>query len=240
MWDYNNCTLDISMPGYIKKQLQKYKHAFPQCPQHCRYAPMPKQYCSNSQHPLPPDTSPPLSKDNIKHVQQVIGSILYYACAINLTALMALSTIASEQVKGTDNTMLKIKQLLNYLATHPNTMVQFHASDMILTIHLDASYLSEANAHSRACRHYLMGWKPDPKCPIKLNGALFMLRAILRFVVTSAMEAELGALFLNCKQAKKIRLTLKKTRHPQPPMPINCDNSTTVGITKNTIKHQQS
>ncbi len=26
-WDYKACTLDISMPGYIPKQLQKYKHA---------------------------------------------------------------------------------------------------------------------------------------------------------------------------------------------------------------------
>jgi hypothetical protein len=28
-WDYKACTLDISMPGYILKQLQKYKHASP-------------------------------------------------------------------------------------------------------------------------------------------------------------------------------------------------------------------
>ncbi len=125
---------------------------------------------------------------------------MYYARAIDLTVLMVLSTIASKQAKGTDNTMLKTKQLLDYLATHPNATVQFHASDMILNIHLDASYLSKANAHSRACGHIFMGWKPDPKCPIKLNGALFTLCAILRFVVTSAAEAELAALFLNCKQ----------------------------------------
>jgi hypothetical protein len=33
---------------------------------------------------------------------------------------MAISTIASKQAKGTDNTMLKTKQLLDYLATNPN------------------------------------------------------------------------------------------------------------------------
>jgi hypothetical protein len=43
-WDYNARTLDILMPGYIIKQLQKYKHASPPWPQHCSYAPEPKRY----------------------------------------------------------------------------------------------------------------------------------------------------------------------------------------------------
>jgi hypothetical protein len=154
--------------------------------------------------------------------------------------LMALSTIASKQSKGTEHTMTKTKQLLDYLATHPDAMVRFHASDMILNIHSDASYLSEANAHSRACGHFFMGWRADPTKPIKLNGAFFTLCAILLFVVASTAEAELGALFLNCKQAKKIRLTLEEMSHPQPPTPIHCDNSTTVGIANNTVKQQRS
>jgi hypothetical protein len=64
---------------------------------------------------------------------------------------------------------------------------------MILNIHSDALYLSKANAHSRACRHFFMGWKPNPTQPIKLNGGFFTLSAILWFVVASTMEAELGA-----------------------------------------------
>ena len=130
---------------------------------------------------------------------------------------MALSTIASKQAKGTENTMLKTKQLLDYLATHLDAMALFYALDMVMSIHLDVSYLSEANAHSRACGHFFMGWKPNPTKPIKLNGAFFTLCAILRFVVASAAEAELRALFLNCKQATIFRLTLKEMGHPQPP-----------------------
>jgi hypothetical protein len=114
---------------------------------------------------------------------------------------MALSTIVSKQSKATKNTMQKTKQLLDYLVTHSEATARFHALDMILNIHLDASYLSKANAHSRACGHFFMGWKSNPTKPIKLNGAFFTLCAILRFVVASAAEAELGALFLNCKQA---------------------------------------
>jgi hypothetical protein len=113
---------------------------------------------------------------------------------------MALSSIVSKQTKGTMNTMDKAKQLLDYLATHPDATIQFRASDMILNIHSNASYLSEANAQSRACGHFFMGWAPTDGDPIKLNGAFFTLCTILRFVVASAAEAELGTLFLNCKE----------------------------------------
>ncbi len=85
--------------------------------------------------------------------------------------------------------MKKCKQLLNYLATYPNGMVWFHASDMILNVHSDASYLSETNVHSQACGHFFMGWKPDATKLVKLNGAFFTLSSILHFVVASAAEA---------------------------------------------------
>jgi hypothetical protein len=107
-WNYDKRTLDISMPGYIVKQLQKYKHDTPTRPQHCPYSPQPKQFGSEAQQLIPKDTSPPLSPDEIKHIQRVIGSILYYARAVDLTVLMALSTIASEQAHGMENTMLPL------------------------------------------------------------------------------------------------------------------------------------
>ncbi len=59
-WDYGTWTLDISMPGYIQKLLMKYKHRMPTKPQHCPYAPAPKQYGAKAQAPLPIDISPKL------------------------------------------------------------------------------------------------------------------------------------------------------------------------------------
>jgi hypothetical protein len=109
-----------------------------------------------------------------------------------------------------------------------------------MNVHSDASYLSESDAHSRACGHFFMGWSPKDGNPIKLNGAFFTLCAILRFVVASAMEAELGALFLNCKEGIIFCLTLKELGHPQPKTPLHCNNATTVGIANNTIKQQRS
>jgi hypothetical protein len=76
------------MLGYIKKLLQKYKHPMPVKLQHCPYAPAPKQYGAKVQAPLPNDISQKLSPDEIKEIQRVIGSILYYACAVDITVLM--------------------------------------------------------------------------------------------------------------------------------------------------------
>ena len=96
--------------------------------------------------------------------------------------------------------MEKANQLLDYLATYPDATILFRASVMIMNVHFDTSYLSEANARSRACGHFFMGWIPKDGDPIRLNGAFFTMCAILRFIVASAAEAKLGALFLNCKE----------------------------------------
>ncbi len=53
-WNYAAKTLDISMPGYIKKQLVKYKHIMRRI-QHCPYSPEPKKYGADAQSPLPTD-----------------------------------------------------------------------------------------------------------------------------------------------------------------------------------------
>jgi hypothetical protein len=204
------------MPGYIKKVLQKYKHHTPSKPQHCPYAPAPKQYGAKAQAPLPVDIPPKLSPNKVKKIQQVIGSILYYAHAVDITVLMALSSIAVEQSKGTTNTMEKAKQLLDYLATYPDATICFRALYMIMNVHSDASYLLESNACSRACGHFFMGWSPKDGDPIRLNGAFFTMCAILCFVVASAAEAKLGTLFLNCKEGMIFRLTLEELGHPQP------------------------
>jgi hypothetical protein len=115
------------MPWHITKLLQKYKHHMPAKPQHCPYAPAPKQYGAKAQAPLPINISQKRSPDEIKEIQRVIGSILYYAHAVDITVLMVLSSIAIEQSKGTTNTMAKAKQLLNYLATYPDATIFFFA-----------------------------------------------------------------------------------------------------------------
>ena len=71
-----------------------------------------------------------------------MGNLLFYARSIDSTFLVGLNTIAMQQTSATDNTLKRTEDLLDYAATHPNAKVQYRASDMILQIHTDASYLS--------------------------------------------------------------------------------------------------
>ena len=193
-----------------------------------------------AQTPLEVDSSPQLDEKGIKHVQKIVGSILYYARAVDMTVLMALSAIAVEQTKATTKTLGKRIQLLDYLASNVEAKVRFYASDMIMNIHSDASYLLETGARSRACGNFFMGWMPKNGEPIKINGAFYVNATIMKFVVASAAEAKLGALFHNCQEGIIFRKTLADMGHPQPKTPVHCDNATAVGIANNTIKRQRS
>jgi hypothetical protein len=227
------------MPGYIKMKLQEYKHIMPQKLQTCPYSLEPKKFSTEAQAPLPHDSTPKLDKNGIKRVQKIVGSILYYARAVDMTVLIALSSIAVKQTKGMEKTMAQCTQLLDYLSGYADAKVQFHASDIILNIHSDASYLLEANARSRACGHFFMGWMPKNGKSIRINGAFHVSTTILRFVVASASEAELGALYHNCQTGIIFQLTLTEMGYPQPKNPVHCNNTTAVGIANNTIKRQR-
>jgi hypothetical protein len=52
---------------------------------------------------------------------------------------MPLNDIATEKTTATKKTKTSAGQLLDYLATHPDAAIRFHASGMILHIHSDAS-----------------------------------------------------------------------------------------------------
>ena len=54
--------------------------------------------------------------------------------------------------------------------------------------------------------------------------------------MSSAAEAELGALFINAKEAVYIRHILEERGHSQPPPPIQTDNSTANGVVNNIIQ----
>ena len=93
--------------------------------QHCPYAPESKKYGAEAQSPLPQDDTQKLTDKEIKQVHKIVGSILYYARVVDMTVLMALSSIASEQTKGTERTLEKAYQVLDYLASHPDAVVRF-------------------------------------------------------------------------------------------------------------------
>ena len=59
-------------------------------------------------------------------------------------------------------------------------------------------------------------------------------------VMSSAMESEVGAIFLAAKEAVPVRIVLEEMGHPQPPTPIQVDNSTAVGFCNDSIKDRRS
>ena len=71
------------------------------------------------------------------------------------------------------------------------------------------------------------------------NGAILNTSTIMRNVMASASEAEYGALFKNTKEAVSLRTTLHEIGNPQPPTPIEVDNSTAVGFANKQIKQQK-
>jgi hypothetical protein len=72
-------------------------------------------------------------------IQKNTGSVLYYSRTVDTTVFMPLNDIATEKTTATEKIKTAAGQLLDYLATHPDAKIRFHASDMILHIHSDAS-----------------------------------------------------------------------------------------------------
>ena len=136
----------MSMPQYVSKALKHFKHQVPNKPQNQPYPHVLLKYGAKVQYAAAMDDSPKLDKKGKKFIQEVIGTFLFYAHAINSTMLTALSEIASEQAEPTEVMLTKVKQFLNYAASQEEAAVTYKSSDMILVIHSDASYLSEPKA----------------------------------------------------------------------------------------------
>lgn len=66
-----------------------------------------------------PDTAPALDAANTKHIQEVPGTLLFYARAVNCIMLTVTGTLASQQAHGTKATLDALTQLLNCCATNP-------------------------------------------------------------------------------------------------------------------------
>lgn len=247
-WDYENHTCDISMPCYIERALTRFQHPVPTRPENAPHPWITPTYGAKIQYAPDADTTQALPKKEITKIQEVLGTLLYYARAIDSTMLTAIGSLSSEQAKGTENTMKKITHLLNYCATHPEAKIRFNRSDMILHVESDASYLSETKARSRAAGYYYFSTAPrrPGKPPSEsdeappMNGAVNVISSILKEIVASAAEAELAALFYNAKEVVSIRNTLEEMGYPQPPTGIVTDNSTAAGIVNETVKQKRS
>jgi hypothetical protein len=140
---------------------------------------------------------PPLNKEETKYVQAVAGTLLNYGRAVDSTILTLLSSLATEQAKPMQKIMETVKQLLGYCATQEEAIITYTASKMILNVHSNVGYLNKKKGHSRAGGHFFLSNNDDSP---HNNGAILTNATIIKAVMSSAAEAELGALYLNAKR----------------------------------------
>jgi hypothetical protein len=228
------------MPGYIAAALKRFQHPHPTRPHHSPHHWDKPNYGACAQFTDAEDTTQPLDSAGTLRLQEVVGTFLYYARALDHTMLVALGTLAAAQADGTQATMKALTHLLNYAATHPTITLRYHASDMLLRVHSDASYLSETRARSRAGGFFYLGSHSDPEPLIKPNGAILILCSIMCMVLSSATEAEVAGLFYNAKECCPLRHTLEALGHPQPATDIQTDNEVANGIVNDTVKQRRS
>ena len=244
-WNYTKGHVDISMPTYIEKALRKFTHAKPKRHQYQPHPWIPPLYGAKVQYATSIPDMPILSSKDTQRIQEIVGTLLYYARAVDPTILPALNDIGSQQAHPTTITMQLLCQLLDYVASNPNAIIRYTASNMILHIHSDGSYLSAPKARSRAAGHFFLTSKPanikqPNNPPPPPNGPVHTVCKTMRNVVASAAEAELGSLFFNCQEAVPLRNALREMNHPQPATPVQTDNTTALGIVTSSIRRKRS
>ena len=232
-WDYIGRTVDLSIPGYVEKVLQRFCSPHPRRPQHSPYAWSKPTYGSKIHFSPVLDTSSALDSSGKTRFQEIVGTLLYHARAVHNPLLPALSTIGSDQYIEAEAKASKTTQLLNYCATYPGPVLRFKANEMVLRSHSDESYLSIHGVRSRAAGFFYLS-DPSPAPDFNhtdtatdlppINGAVHVLCIILKNVVASVIEAEVGAVFVNCQDAVSICHTLEDLGYLQPATPVQVNN----------------
>ena len=76
--------------------------------------------------------------------------------------------------------------------THPNAVLCYLASGMILAVHSDASYLFEAKARRRSGGNFYLTNKDDE---VLQNEAVLTISSIIKHIMASSSKAKLAAMF---------------------------------------------
>jgi hypothetical protein len=69
-----------------------------------------------------------------KCIQEVLGTLLYYARVVKCCFLDALGRIATQKARPTPETLTAVTHLLNYWTSNPEATVRYTRSDIILHI----------------------------------------------------------------------------------------------------------
>jgi hypothetical protein len=154
-WDYNKHHVHLSMPNYMQNALKQFQHKAGKL-QHAPYQSTPIQYGTKNQYATQELEAPLLDNKAKCFIQQVCSKFLFLGRAVDSTILCPISAIALQSSKPTEDTMRQTLQLLDYLAMQEEAVLSYHASNMVLAIHSNASYLSKPKARSQAGGHFFL------------------------------------------------------------------------------------
>ena len=159
------------------------------------------------------------------------------------TIIAYLNKIFNKQSYPTIRTETSCNQLLDYLHTHPVATIHYHASDMILCLISDATYLVLPDACNSCATLFILTHKPTTNPPNHLpNGPVHVMVKTIKGVPASYSEAETGGIFLGTQEAFPVITTLIEMVHPQPPngTPLETDNSTAHDILTAQVRMKRS
>ena len=106
-------------------------------------------------------------------------------------------------------------------------------SDSVLVVCSNVLYLTEHKTRSRSGGHFFVS--EDIDFPSN-TGSVETIAKLIWNVVTSAADAEIGALFINTRQSLLVRYLLKEMGHLQPPTPIQTEDTTALGFVTNNLQ----
>jgi hypothetical protein len=209
-WDYKKREVHLSMLGYVEQALAQFGHDIPKQLQHQPHKHTVPTYGAIVQYVKAEDVTQLLSKEEKKFIHQVLGTFLYYSRVVDSTMLTALSSIASNQAEPTKDTMSNIKPFLDYVASNQDAIITYRASDMVLVVHSNASYLSKPKACSCAGGNFFMS---SDIADLADNSKFLNIAQIIKAVMFLVAEAELGALYINACKAVPMCLLLAELGH---------------------------
>ena len=104
--------------------------------------------------------------------------------------------------------------------------------NFLIALHSGALHLSEPLSKSRVAGHHYLSDKSDQDLN---NGAIITLTKLIKYVMGSAGESEVVALYYNYKSSLPLKTCLEEMGHPQPQMPAVTDNSMAAGLINKTL-----
>jgi hypothetical protein len=255
--------MTLSMPKYIPSMLS---HLFPSG---CGTASLPAVYTPHvSNTDLSPSSittlSTPVSPAEKTRIQQVVGSLLFYAKALDLSLFTAVCQLSSHQSTFTQHDLSSAHRLLNYSSSHPNFHKTIRPSSMALWACTDASFLSRPKSGSVAGCSVGLG-DPHPTfltnpqkvtdkvgktnsslsvppafyhpSPVTHNAPLHVFCQRILVVVASMAETEYAAAFGGGQVLVELTLTLTNLGHPQQSHPLLfVDNECAIGLATSSVR----